>query len=490
MEPVVPLPLDLSTLDSLTQSAKDYAVLNGLTYLTGGQNNTSDLVSFAPFALLPSPVPRALFVQARAVQKDFNLLVHRVSHDRAFLSRCLSSVVKVDNFTASLFHIYEQVQEEGVTQPICLGLHRSDYLLDNTTNNDGVGTNGVTACRQLQLKQTEINTIAAAGAGFGEKIARVHKHVLNLLGVADAYKHIPENRALDSQLDGFVAAWEQYGSQKAIIVFVVEEERCRNVFGQRLSEFTVMERHPGLVVKRYSLRQIAEDAELKSDKTLFIHGSEVAVVYFRAGYSPAHYPTEKEWSARLKIERSRAIKCPCISYHLAGTKKVQQELAQPGVLERFLEDPKAVSRVRATFAGQHTLEMGLEGDRTVQMVMRSPEDYVMKPQREGGGNNIYGEDIRTVLNELMQKDFEERTAYIVMDLICPAVLQNYFIRPGDWPRLQDSSCELGIYGVFMAEGDQVFHNKQGGHYLRTNGSSGGDGGVYVGNAVLDSPYLV
>ncbi|XP_066290498.1 glutathione synthetase-like isoform X2 [Branchiostoma lanceolatum] len=462
MEPVVPLPLDLSTLDSLTQSAKDYAVLNGLTYLTGGQNDTSDLVSFAPFALLPSPVPRALFDQARAVQKDFNLLVHRVSHDRAFLSRCLSSVVKVDNFTASLFHIYEQVQEEGVTQPICLGLHRSDYLLDTTTNNDGVGTNGVTACRQLQLKQTEINTIAAAGAGFGEKIARVHKHVLNLLGVADAYKHIPENRAMDSQLDGFVAAWEQYGSQKAIIVFVhvVEEERCRNVFGQRLLEFTVMERH----------------------------GSEVAVVYFRAGYSPANYPTEKEWSARLKIERSRAIKCPCISYHLAGTKKVQQELAQPGVLERFLEDPKAVSRVRATFAGQHTLEMGLEGDRTVQMVMRSPEDYVMKPQREGGGNNIYGEDIRTVLNEL--KDFEERTAYIVMDLICPAVVQNYFIRPGDWPQLQDSSCELGIYGVFMAEGDQVFHNKQGGHYLRTNGSSGGDGGVYVGNAVLDSPYLV
>ncbi|XP_066290499.1 glutathione synthetase-like isoform X3 [Branchiostoma lanceolatum] len=457
MEPVVPLPLDLSTLDSLTQSAKDYAVLNGLTYLTGGQNDTSDLVSFAPFALLPSPVP---------------------------------SVVKVDNFTASLFHIYEQVQEEGVTQPICLGLHRSDYLLDTTTNNDGVGTNGVTACRQLQLKQTEINTIAAAGAGFGEKIARVHKHVLNLLGVADAYKHIPENRAMDSQLDGFVAAWEQYGSQKAIIVFVhvVEEERCRNVFGQRLLEFTVMERQPGLVVKRYSLRQIAEDAELKSDKTLFIHGSEVAVVYFRAGYSPANYPTEKEWSARLKIERSRAIKCPCISYHLAGTKKVQQELAQPGVLERFLEDPKAVSRVRATFAGQHTLEMGLEGDRTVQMVMRSPEDYVMKPQREGGGNNIYGEDIRTVLNEL--KDFEERTAYIVMDLICPAVVQNYFIRPGDWPQLQDSSCELGIYGVFMAEGDQVFHNKQGGHYLRTNGSSGGDGGVYVGNAVLDSPYLV
>lgn len=36
------------------------------------------------------------------------------------------------------------------------------------------------------------------------------------------------------------------------------------------------------------------------------------------------------------MEQSSAIKCPSISYHLAGTKKIQQELAKPGVLERYL----------------------------------------------------------------------------------------------------------------------------------------------------------
>lgn len=45
-------------------------------------------------------------------------------------------------------------------------------------------------------------------------------------------------------------------------------------------------------------------------------------MYFRAGYSPDHYHGEAEWSARLMIERSKAIKCPNIQYHLAGTKKV------------------------------------------------------------------------------------------------------------------------------------------------------------------------
>lgn len=58
--------------------------------------------------------------------------------------------------------------------------------------------------------------------------------------------------------------------------------------------------------------------------------TEIAVVYFRAGYSPADYVGRKEWDARLKLERSTAIKSPSIGYHLVGTKKVQQVLAKEG----------------------------------------------------------------------------------------------------------------------------------------------------------------
>ena len=36
------------------------------------------------------------------------------------------------------------------------------------------------------------------------------------------------------------------------------------------------------------------------------------------------------------IERSLAIKSPSIQYHLAGTKKVQQALALPGILEKWV----------------------------------------------------------------------------------------------------------------------------------------------------------
>lgn len=71
---------------------------------------------------------------------------------------------------------------------------------------------------------------------------------------------------------------------------------------------------------------------LGEDGTLTVGGgaTEVAVVYFRAGYSPDDYFGRTEWDARLKLERSTAIKSPSIGYHLAGTKKVQQVLAEEG----------------------------------------------------------------------------------------------------------------------------------------------------------------
>jgi glutathione synthase len=61
---------------------------------------------------------------------------------------------------------------------------------------------------------------------------------------------------------------------------------------------------------------------------------EVAISYFRAGYGPEDYPTDKEWKGRSMIEQSFSIKSPNIRYHLIGTKKIQQVLALPGVLEQ------------------------------------------------------------------------------------------------------------------------------------------------------------
>ena len=81
---------------------------------------------------------------------------------------------------------------------------------------------------------------------------------------------------------------------------------------------------------------------------------EVAVVYLWAGYAPEDYPSARQWEARTLLERSHAIKCPCIEHQLAGSKQVQQQLTRAGELERFV-DEEACSSLRAVFAGLWTL---------------------------------------------------------------------------------------------------------------------------------------
>lgn len=48
------------------------------------------LVTYTPFTLFPTPVPRAAYLQAMAVQTHFNMLVDRISQDVEFLQEALA----------------------------------------------------------------------------------------------------------------------------------------------------------------------------------------------------------------------------------------------------------------------------------------------------------------------------------------------------------------------------------------------------------------
>lgn len=105
----------------------------------------------------------------------------------------------------------------------------------------------------------------------------------------------------------------------------------------------------------------------------FSDGIEVSVVYFRAGYEPGHYPTQNEWEARYTIETSKAIKCPSIHYHLAGTKKVQQALAKPGILNRFLTDDVKIKSIQNIFTGLYSLDSNTEeGQNAFKLALIDP----------------------------------------------------------------------------------------------------------------------
>lgn len=70
----------------LAKRAADYAIGNGIVMKSRKSPENFD---HAPFMLFPTPYPRRLFDQAKMVQKDFNLLVHKVSLDHDFLKESL-----------------------------------------------------------------------------------------------------------------------------------------------------------------------------------------------------------------------------------------------------------------------------------------------------------------------------------------------------------------------------------------------------------------
>ena len=167
------------------------------------------------------------------------------------------------------------------------------------------------------------------------------------------------------------------------------------------------------------------------------------------------------------MEMSLAIKSPSVHYHLAGTKKVQQELAKPGVLEKFLGDKAKIESVRDIFTGLYSLDKARNnlfislklvilniiysqdeiGNASFQRAIKTPEKFVLKPQREGGGNNVYGADIKPFLEKIADSD--ERSAYILMDMIEPPITTNYMVRPGEAPLLAKCISELGIFGYVI-----------------------------------------
>lgn len=82
------------------------------------------------------------------------------------------------------------------------------------------------------------------------------------------------------------------------------------------------------------------------------------------------------------------------------------------------------------------------------MGISQPEKYVLKPQREGGGNNVYGADIKKVLETL--KNSKERNAFTLMEYIDAPLQKNYFLGPNnDKNTLVDLISELGIYGIII-----------------------------------------
>jgi len=330
--------------------------------------------------------------------------------------------------------------------------------------------------------------------------------------------------------DGDDTAAAATATIEPVILFVVQPNET-NTVDQRLLEFALWDNHEIPVVRmslgeihsRVVLDEVSGRLTIQNDNDGSGSGGavvvqEVAVVYFRAGYAPTDYPSGYnmsdgsgiEWLARERLERGCAAKCPNLGYHLAGTKKVQQELARRGAVEQFFEndadDVDVAAQIRTAFAGLYSLDGADANEDDMEAVKDvlfndAQGQYVLKPQREGGGYNYYGDNLANKLKEnctitvdddgnkdvTLSPDLSE---FILMERLFPPQQRAILLRNGQVEGTGMSISELGCFGAIVTSGDgEVVHNEYAGFLLRTKFSGVDEGGVASGFATLSSPYL-
>lgn len=493
----------------LLSNLKDWSIANGLavrpapSFIQQSQDPSGVLATTAPVTLFPSIFPKECFEEGLSIQKAYNELYSAIARDEEWLRDVIGELIDVDDFVARLWRTHLEVKKEGYAQDLSLGLFRSDYMVHQEHS---------AATSHLGLKQVEFNTIASSFGGLSSKVSAMHKYLLAI----DAYPSstssiitkdgLRSSESAASLAKGLAVAHKAYGadhSDKPLCVLFVVQNPERNVFDQRHVEYALLENH-GVRTFRLPFGETLSHTQLDSDRTLLYTPPsspsityEVTTVYFRAGYSPDDYTKDEDWAARLHIEKSRAIKCPSILTQLAGCKKVQQVLATPQSphLNRFLPDAKVASRLLATFAPIYPLDESEAGQQARELATKpaSAARYVLKPQREGGGNNIYRTSIPPFLEKLPKSHWP---AYILMEMIEPPPLQNAILRNGE---IQKGGviCELGVYGVCLwrngrgdAKRGEIVESWEAGYLLRTKGDQSEEGGVAAGFGAVDSCCLV
>ena len=128
---------------------------------------------------------------------------------------------------------------------------------------------------------------------------------------------------------------------------------------------------------------------------------------------------------RTVLECSMALKCPSIDVHLAGFKKYQQSFSDEQTLQKVIRSADTVRKVKQLFKGIWSLEdlgkAGAEVNTIVEKAIKNPHDYVLKPQKEGGGNNFFDDELKQNLIKAKSSNMNTHYlgTYLIMERINP-----------------------------------------------------------------------
>ena len=422
------------------------------------QKNLDGQLVHAPFSLTPYQLPSSLISQLQIHTQWSSLLFWKVAQNSDFLREILEPTAKVDEFVRFLLSLIPNEKRQDQQ----LLINRNDFLFERKENGE------------LQPLQVEFNTISASFAHLSGRVTALHQQLQqeNILK-ADPLPH----DAISGFASGIKETIENLGWQDAALLMLVQPKE-RNWFDQ-MGLFAALSQR-GVKVVRATLAEVHQKGKLKNGD-LWVGPQRIGVVYFRAGYAPGDLPDEESRSARRMLEASSAVLVPEASMQLAGTKKIQQVLADYSILSEFVPESVA-DQLKAYFAMMFGLEEEVEGRPAREFLAENAEQFVLKPQREGGGNNVYGAEIRDFLTSLPTS---EDRAWIAMKRIEAETVESLLVVQ-EQAQSHQSISELGIFGLLRAQSDDLRINMPVGHLVRTKASNVNEGGVVAGYACLNS----
>ncbi|KAG9391735.1 Glutathione synthase, eukaryotic [Carpediemonas membranifera] len=413
--------------------------------------------------LTPSVISRRTMATFTQSATAFAELVLSLSNNITLLTDILAPTSDADPFTSRLLAI-AQKHPQRPDDILCNWL-RSDYFIEN----DG------------SIKQVELNTIAVSFATMATRVASFHRQ-MGSCGI---------NQSPQVELSTLItkaASLHSGCTRRPFVIFVVQPNETN------LADQAAIADGIDADVTRMTLSELA-DLAVGSDGELSVGGRVVDCAYFRAGYDPGDYPTEAEWRARELIESTRVVKIPTAPMQLAGAKKVQQALCDRGMLERALS-AQAASVVEPLF----TTIVALEDQPTPAVVnaIEHPERFVLKPQREGGGWNLFDDDVRTALQGVyptaaphvpraLGSDCPhiDPRAWILMHRIRPEVTERYVVQCDGSIAQQALVSEYGVFVSMLARGSQMVQSGFAGVLVRSKGPTVQEGGIMHGQGILD-----
>ena len=457
----------------------DYLYSNGLII----KNKEGIGVKHIPITLYPSPIVKSFFDKIQFYQIAFNKIMDKISRDQQYIEQILTPISEKDEFIKKLLEISKKVSTFENKQKIQCGFFRNDYMVDKV---------------KKFIYQIEFNTIAVSMFSFSDKLKKFYSFFSNKYpNIYERYKDkeiplekkdvIPE---FSSSLIESIKLFSPENYKNTLIIFVVQENE-KNVFDQRTIENELYEKY-NILSKRLTLNEIAKNCKVDEKGQISYEEKIISLFYFRAGYTPSDYKDEESWKGREMIELSTAIKVPNINLFLTTLKVFQYELTKPDILKKYINEELISNDIIRFFTKIYYLrDMDKEKQKELfNQITSNPHSYVIKPQREGGGNNYYDEKIIPLLpkddsepsDELLNSIIMERIEapeYETLNLIDEKVIVNTI------------NSEFSVYGVIISSDDKIYNiNKSVGFLVRSKDKNAGEGGVIHGSGCVDLPCLM